>query len=476
MNKKNDYVRQLRSGTEIILSDARQADEVRTVQYVDELLRDLRLHQLELEMQNEELRRAQTALEASCDRYLQLYDFAPIGYLTLTENGLITEANQACAALLGVERGQLVNNRFDRYITPEYQECWQRHFLHIKQQRGKQSYELSLRRADDTFFHAHLDCLHVETDDAPPVLRITLTDITERKQAEEAQRIAAAAFETQEGIIVTDARQTILRVNKAFSRITGYSDEETIGHTPVFLRSGVHSDDFYQALWATTTNEGYWQGEIWDRRKSGEIFPLLLTITVVADANGRITHYVGSFTDITAQKQAEKVLLKARKRLENQAATTKAELKKLKQESAEINAALNVLLKHCESEKSDAQSALTREMEGTVLPFLKKLKKASTDKKQSRLIDILESNLQHLVQFYGRSADLPSSHRHLLSPVELQVASMVRQGLSTKLIAATLNLSPGTVSIHRKHIRKKLGLDNKATNLHNYLMSSAEST
>ena len=308
----------------------------------------------------------------------------------------------------------------------------------------------------------------------PRLMAGTEIDITERKQTEETLRIAAVAFETQDGILVTDAEGVILRLNKAFSRITGYSAEEVIGVTPSFLRSGLHDEDFYKTIWLSVAHNGYWHGEIWDKRKNGERFPLWLTLTAVTDTNGEITHYVGSFTDITVQKQAEKVLLEARQRLENQVATTKEELEKRKEETTEINAALKVLLKHREMDKSEAQSVLLCEVEETIMPFLKKLKGASTGRRQStRLISILETNLKHLVDSYGSATSQSTALKHL-TPVEIQVASLLRQGLSTKVIAMTLNISSGTIGIHRKHIRKKLGLVGKAVNLHSYLKSLTE--
>lgn len=299
-------------------------------------------------------------------------------------------------------------------------------------------------------------------------------DITERKKYEEQLRIAAAAFEVQESILVTNKHRVILSVNKAFTRITGYSAQEAIGETPGIVRSGLQDKDFYDHILGTVAREGYWHGEIWNKRKNGEIFPVLQTITRVTDENGQLTHYVGSMVDISVQKQAEKVLLDARRRLENQVATTQEELDRIKAETAEINGALNVLLRQRETEKSDARVALTDEVEATVLPLLKKLKAVSAGRLQTiRLIKLIEDNLELLVKTYGRAGNLSAVFQKL-TPIETQVAAMIRQGQPTKVIAAGLNIAPGTVSIHRKHIRKKLGLDGKKDNLHSYLMSLTE--
>lgn len=292
------------------------------------------------------------------------------------------------------------------------------------------------------------------------------------KQAEGELRVAAVAFEMQSGIIVTDANKVILRVNRAFARITGYAREKAIGKTPFFLRSGLHGPVFYEILWASLERNGYWEGELWNKRENGELFPVWQTITQVTDPEGHITHYVASFTDITAQKQAEKVLCDARTRLKKQVASSQEELQHIKAEAAEVNTALDVLLKHRQQDLSDAQVCLAHQVEETLLPLLKKLKGQSGGRVQTtRIISILEANLQQLIGSYGHAAHLDAAYRRL-TPQEIQVAAMVRQGLATKVIAATLNIALGTVEIHRKHIRKKLGVDAK-TNLHSYLLSLA---
>ena len=117
-------------------------------------------------------------------------------------------------------------------------------------------------------------------------------------------RIAASAFEAQEGMLITDACGIILRVNKAFTAITGYSTEDAVGQTPKLLHSGHQDSQYYQTMWECIRLNGSWKGEIWNKRKNGEIYPEHLTITTVKDKDDTITHYVGTFTDITASKAA----------------------------------------------------------------------------------------------------------------------------------------------------------------------------
>ncbi|MFA6920304.1 MAG: EAL domain-containing protein [Gallionella sp.] len=126
----------------------------------------------------------------------------------------------------------------------------------------------------------------------------------QRKKAEDDLRIAATAFESQEGMFITDTQGAILRVNRAFSHITGYSSDEVIGCNPRLLSSGRQSADFYAAMWQSIHDTGAWEGEIWNRRKNGEIYPEYLTVTAVKDAGSSISNYVATFNDITVSKTA----------------------------------------------------------------------------------------------------------------------------------------------------------------------------
>jgi diguanylate cyclase (GGDEF)-like protein/PAS domain S-box-containing protein len=134
-------------------------------------------------------------------------------------------------------------------------------------------------------------------------------DITKRKMAEEALVFATKVFEHSiEGIVVTDRDGKIMQVNPAFTLITGYSPEEAVGQNPRLLKSDRHDASFYQAMWAQLASEGQWSGEIWNRRKSGEIYPEWLTINAVRNSNGQITNYVSIFHDITELKRQQEAL------------------------------------------------------------------------------------------------------------------------------------------------------------------------
>jgi diguanylate cyclase (GGDEF)-like protein/PAS domain S-box-containing protein len=130
-------------------------------------------------------------------------------------------------------------------------------------------------------------------------------DITERKRIELDLRIAATAFESQDAMVITDTASVILRINKAFAESTGYTEQDAVGQKISILKSGRHDAAFYTSMWESILSVGAWQGEIWDRRKNGEIYPKWLSVTAVKDSDGAVTHYVGTHTDITGRKTAE---------------------------------------------------------------------------------------------------------------------------------------------------------------------------
>jgi diguanylate cyclase (GGDEF)-like protein/PAS domain S-box-containing protein len=140
----------------------------------------------------------------------------------------------------------------------------------------------------------------------PENLLIIGRDVTEQRKSNDKLRVAAIAFESQEGMLVTDANEVILSVNQAFTFITGYSAEETVGTNLRILGSGQHDADFYFLMWKSINDIGSWSGEIWHKRKNGNVNPMLLTITSVKGEDGKVINYVGTLIDITERKRAEK--------------------------------------------------------------------------------------------------------------------------------------------------------------------------
>ncbi len=560
MAKKITQQNALRTAAEKQLRNAPETESARTT---EELLHEQQVHQIELEMQCEELRRAHVALETSRDNYLNLYDFSPVGYLTITHNGLIAEANLTAALMLGVDRQDLLRHRFSAFIDSKDADLWYLFFTAVKKNIQRNNIELLLKHSDGNVFpvllnyiqmtfapndfmlrvsltditenkllateiqdalkyaesiiesireplivlssdlkvvtanlsfyktfkvtpeqsvgnfiydlgnrqwniptlrtlledilpnntvfndytvehnfptighkvillnareifrkeigskiillamqdvtdHKYLENEHNEHKDALkyseniidtmreplmvlssdfkvmtvnlsfykafkvtpeetignfiydlgnrqwdiPTLRtlledilpnsavfndyevehsfpyigykvfllnareifrekigtniilLSLEDITEIKQQENESAIAAIAFESQEGMLVTDANGMILRVNNAFVHITGYKAEELIGKNPRILQSGRHSPEFYAAMWKNIKDHGVWSGEVWNRRKDGVCYPEHLTITAVVDASGNISNYIGASVDTTLSNAA----------------------------------------------------------------------------------------------------------------------------------------------------------------------------
>ncbi|MDH1333058.1 EAL domain-containing protein [Comamonas thiooxydans] len=148
-------------------------------------------------------------------------------------------------------------------------------------------------------------------DESGRLIRISglLSDQTASREADERSRLASTVVDnTIEGVVVTDAHSRILSVNHAFTKLLGFSEAEMLGKTPRMFKSGRHDKAFYDAMWASMHATGHWQGEIWNRRKNGEVFPERMSLSAVKDANDKVTHYVCMFTDISAEKAREQQL------------------------------------------------------------------------------------------------------------------------------------------------------------------------
>lgn len=251
-----------------------------------------------------ERKQAEDSLKESELRLRTIIEQSPVG-ISFSRDGTTIDVNAAFLKIFGYEdiaevRGTSIINQ----IAPQSRDEVNRRIrMRARGESTEASYETIGLRKDGSRFPLFVSVRSVMLNDGP-MSSAVLIDFTERKNAEADLRIASIAFESQEGIQITDASNIILRVNQAFTRITGYAAEEVIGKNPSLLSSGRHDAEFYAAMWDSINQSGSWEGEIWNRRKNGEIYPEQITITAVKDAGGIVTNHIASFIDISDRKAA----------------------------------------------------------------------------------------------------------------------------------------------------------------------------
>jgi diguanylate cyclase (GGDEF)-like protein/PAS domain S-box-containing protein len=258
------------------------------------------IEELEEEMALRE--QAEAALQQSRKRLSALLNATTDLAVLLDNRGNLLALNQAVVQSLG----RPIDKLFDRPIfpfMPKRQARTSRSALKRVVQTGK-AIQFEQKFGKKIFLHSAYPAFN----DAGEVdgVAVFTRDITRRKRAEERMELSFKIMESSnEAILVTDVKGKIVDVNKAFCRMTGFSRKEAIGESPGIMKSGLHGPAFYRKMWDKLTGKGSWRGEVWDRRKTGEVFPKLLSISAVRDGSADVTHYVGIFSDITKLKLTE---------------------------------------------------------------------------------------------------------------------------------------------------------------------------
>lgn len=249
--------------------------------------------------------RSRSKLQASDERFRATFEQAAVGIAHVSPEGRWLRVNQRLCDIVGYTREELLAKSFQD-ITHQDDLDTDKEQLKRVLSNEISTYNLEKRylKKGGELIWINLTVSLVRNDRGEPDYFISVVeDISERKAAEAQQRLAARVFESSaEGVVITDAEQRILAVNKAFSDITGWSDKEVIGNTPAMFQSGRHDLLFFQTMWASLNQTDQWRGEIWNRKKSGEIYPEFLAISAVRDPSGHIENYVGVFADISASK------------------------------------------------------------------------------------------------------------------------------------------------------------------------------
>ncbi|PKO87717.1 MAG: hypothetical protein CVU16_15270 [Betaproteobacteria bacterium HGW-Betaproteobacteria-10] len=250
---------------------------------------------------------AQTVAKQAQQNIAGLFDALRDFLFIVSPQGSILYYNRAVIELLGYARGVLDGQPIAAVHPPESREMVSG--MVAEMMRGQRnSCPLPILRADGSQLMVETRVVKGYWNGQPAILGIS-QDISERLQAEERQKLAASVFDNaHEGIMITDPRGRIIDVNETFTELTGYSRAETLGQTADLLKSGHHTPAFYLEMWQTIQAAGYWRGEVWNRKKSGEIFVEQLTISTVRDRLGAVSHFVGIFTDITLIKEHQQRL------------------------------------------------------------------------------------------------------------------------------------------------------------------------
>ena len=226
------------------------------------------------------------------------------GYLP---DGTVVYWNRASEAIYGYSAAEaLGGNLLNLIIPPDMRSIVKdavRHMFETGQ--GIPPGRLNLMHKDGHILPVYSSHTVVHIAGHLPVLFCMDIDVSALAKAEEDLRVAATIFDSQQGMVITNAEGNILRVNQAFTQMTGYGADEVLGQNPRLLASGRHDVVFYKAMWHSILRENNWHGEIWNRRKNGDIFPMWSDISAVKDADGQLTHYVATCTDISSRKSAE---------------------------------------------------------------------------------------------------------------------------------------------------------------------------
>lgn len=423
---------EIRQKAEALLRKNYPVDELTVDEKTSKIIEELRVHQIELELQNDELLKSQRKLQSAQRKYQDLYNFAPVGYITFDQHGLIVEINLTATQLLQQPRQRLIGRTLVPYLTSNSINLFHQHcrevlekgdtiktetcelifkeepglpqyiqlesiaaanqageityirsvmlditarkkaeinllqlktavetislgvtitdldgriiytnpadaHMHgyqvdeligqdvgifapteqrqpmslqqLKRRRNNARESLNVRR-DGTAFPVWLISAIVKDEKGNPLAVVsTCEDITQRKQAEEQLRKLSRAVEhSPASIVITDPNGVIEYVNPKFIQLTGYTAEEALGQNPRILKSGQHSAEFYADMWQTILNGQQWQKEIINRKKNGELYWEIISISPIRDQTGQITHFVGIKEDITERKRAEELL------------------------------------------------------------------------------------------------------------------------------------------------------------------------
>lgn len=471
-----------------------------------ELVHELRVHQAELETQNEELRQAQQELSELRRLFEDLYEFAPCGYLRLDGEGIITRSNQAGTMLVRDARTRVLHSGFSRFLAPGYQEVYFKALRESALTGRKQSLELQLGgdRGAHRWVWAEIQAEERTPSGAAEGYRLTLVDISSKKAAEQALAESEKKYRRLFNDMICGAlllerseRETpglpadvrVVEVNSAFVHLAGLPREEALGLS--LHRIWPESKEVWFEAIERTARTGrrvevdWFHPELgkhllmsFFQLEGGRIGASMVDISEAKKSEYRLGLACRDLEIVVRERSAE--LLQVNAELSNEIQVRAVTQKELTEKTEELqsrlvelkeaNAALQGLLKARDDERATLEEKMVCNISERIRPYLAKLAEGRFSERQHGLLETISRSLEEIASPLSRRFILDASR---LTPVENQVAQLILQGKSTKEIASLLGVARSTVDYHRLNIRRRLGLTKKGTNLQSYLKSLA---
>ena len=387
---------------------------------VRRLLHELQVHQIELEMQNEELRETRAEAEAALTRYTDLYDFAPVAYYTLDHNGVLVQLNLAGASLLGAGRASLNGRRFTDFVRAESHATFSELLAKAHASGTKEVGDIALQSAEWPQRHlfAHVELAASETGQTT---NIAVVDITVKKRTEDALRehevnyrqqteeqlskLSLAVEQSPNGIVITDLNGNIVYTNAAFTTISGYPGDEVLGKNQRFLQSGLTPRLTYETLWHTLTSGGVWKGEFVNRRKNGELYHESAIISPVRGPDGSIRHYLGIKEDVSEHKRVAAELEHHRHHLEEMVAERTRQIQELNQQLERRSEQAEAANRAKSTFLANMSHEIRTPMNG-ILGMAHLLRRSPLSPAQTNQLDKIDASAHHLLHVINDILDL----------------------------------------------------------------------
>ncbi|MEN8199473.1 MAG: diguanylate cyclase [Thermodesulfobacteriota bacterium] len=264
-----------------------------------------------LEEKIHDLEKTQRALKESEAQTAAVLNNAAVCIAVLDFDGGYIMVNDLCTEMFGYPRSTFTKMHCRDHLHADFIKAQKETMQNLRSGELQQTYRVNrFRRKDGSYFWGgHWMSRRLDPNGVCNGFVCVISDLTENKEREDELRMAHTVFETcSEGILVSDSENRIALVNPAFTDITGYQSEQALGQNPKILQSGRHDKKFYRQMWKKLLQQGQWQGEVWNRRQSGEIYPQWQSVSLVRASDGTISNYVSVFSDITERKKAEEIL------------------------------------------------------------------------------------------------------------------------------------------------------------------------